>query len=195
MSRKKKAIFIVAIVSTIVLAFIGGKTFSKYVAEVRGDGIAEVATWSFKVNGQQEEVQTINLGSTCNDETLIGNKIAPGTSGSFNIMVDGTGSDVGIDYRIEFQNETTKPANLKFIYNKQEFSSIEELQNNLSGTIHANDEDKTRNLTIDWKWDYETGTTESEIANNDKMDTQNAKDIANYTFNVIVSGTQVVPNT
>ena len=170
MSRKKKAIFIVAIVSTIVLAFIGGQTFSKYVAEVRGDGIAEVATWSFKVNGQQEEVQTINLGSTCNDETLIGNKIAPGTSGSFNIMVDGTGSDVGIDYRIEFQN-------------------------NLSGTIHANDEDKTRNLTIDWKWDYETGTTESEIANNDKMDTQNAKDIANYTFNVIVSGTQVVPNT
>ena len=195
MSKKKKIILVVAVLSCIILSFIGGQSYSKYVAEVRGDGIAEVATWSFKVNGQQEEVQTINLGSTCNDETLIGNKIAPGTSGSFNIMVDGTGSDVGIDYRIEFQNETTKPANLKFIYNKQEFSSIEELQNNLSGTIHANDEDKTRNLTIDWKWDYETGTTESEIANNDKMDTQNAKDIANYTFNVIVSGTQVVPNT
>ena len=69
------------------------------------------------------------------------------------------------------------------------------MQNNLSGTIHANDEDKTRNLTIDWKWDYETGATESEIDNNDRIDTQNAKDIANYTFNVIVSGTQVVPNT
>lgn len=195
MSKKKKIILIIAILSSILLAFIGGHSFSKYVAQVRGDGVAQVATWSFKVNGQQENVQTINLASTCNDETLLDNKIAPGTSGSFNILVDATGSDVGIDYKIEFENESTKPTNLKFIYNNQEFSSIDELQNNLSGTIYANDENKTRTLTIDWKWKYETGTTENEIANNDKIDTQNAQDIANYTFNVIVSGTQVIPNT
>jgi len=184
-----------AILSCIIVAFIGGQSYSKYVSKVRGDGIAEVATWSFKVNGGQEHVQTIQLGSTCNNETLIDNKIAPGTSGGFNIMVDGTGSDVGINYHIVFENETVKPTNLKFIYNSQEFNSIEELQNNLSGTINANDEDKTRTLTIGWKWDYETGKTEEEIASNDKIDTQNAQNIANYTFNVIVSGTQVEPNT
>ncbi len=72
---------------------------------------------------------------------------------------------------------------------------MEDLQNNLSGTINANDEDKTRTLTIGWKWNYETGTTNEEIASNDKIDTQNAQNIANYTFNVIVSGTQVEPNT
>ncbi len=195
LSKKKKIILIVAILSTIVLAFIGGHSYSKYVSEVRGNGIAEVATWSFKVNGQQEQVQEIKLNSTCDNETLVDHKIAPGTQGSFNIIVDGTGSDVGINYSIKFENESTKPTNLKFVYNNQEYSSIDELQANLSGTIHANDEDKTRTLTIDWKWNYETGTTESEIANNDKIDTQNAKDIANYTFNVIVSGTQVVPQT
>lgn len=195
MSKKKKIILIVAILSCIILSFIGGQSYSKYVSEVRGDGIAEVATWSFKVNGQKEQVQTIQLGSTCNNETLLNNKIAPGTSGSFNIIVDGTGSDVGINYSIEFTNESTKPTNLKFVYDNQEYYSIHELQTNLSGTIHANDEDKTKTLSIDWKWDYETGNNESEIANNDKIDTQNAQDIANYTFNVIVSGTQVVPQT
>ena len=50
-------------------------------------------------------------------------------------------------------------------------------------------------MTINWQWEYETGSNESEIANNDQIDTKNAQDIATYTFNVIVSGTQVVPQT
>lgn len=195
MSKKKKIILAVTILSCIILSFIGGQSYSKYVSEVRGDGMAEVATWSFKVNGQKEEVQTIQLGSTCNNETLVDNKIAPGTSGSFNIIVDGTGSDVGINYNIKFTNESTKPTNLKFTYDNQEYSSIAELENSLSGTINANDEDKTRTLTINWQWAYETGNDEIEVANNDNIDTQNAQDIATYTFNVIVSGTQVIPQT
>lgn len=193
MSKKKKIILIIAILSCVIVSFIGGQSYSKYVSEVRGNGMAEVATWSFKVNGQTEEVQAIQLGSTCHNETLAGNKIAPGTSGGFNIIVDGTGSDVGINYNIKFLNESSKPANLKFIYDDQEYSSITELENNLSGTINANDENKMKTLTIHWQWKYETGSTESEIADNDKIDTQNAQDIANYTFDVLVSGTQVVP--
>lgn len=178
-----------------IVAFIGGQSYSKYVTEVRGDGMAEVATWNFQVNGQKEKVQTIPLVSTCNNETLANDKIAPGTSGSFNIIVDATGSEVGINYNITFANESTKPSNLKFIYDKQEYSTISELETILSGTIPANDEDKTRLFTIDWQWPYETGNSESEIVNNDKIDTQNAEDISTYTFNIIVSGTQVVPQT
>lgn len=195
MSKKKKIILAVAILSCIIVSFIGGQSYSKYVSEVRGDGIAEVATWSFKVNGQQEQVQTIQLSSTCNNETLVNNKIAPGTRGSFNIIVDGTGSDVGINYSIKFVDESTKPANLKFVYDNQEYNSVDELQKNLSGTIQADETNKMKTLKIDWKWDYETGNNETEIAENDKIDTQNAQNIATYTFNVVVSGTQVVPQT
>lgn len=193
MSKKKKITLIITVLSCIILAFIGGQSYSKYVAEVRGDGMAEIATWNFKVNGQKEEVQTIKLESTCDNETLVNHKIAPGTSGSFNIIVDGTGSEVGINYYITFTNESTKPTNLKFIYDNREYSSISELESILSGTIYANDEEKIKTLTIYWQWPYETGNSESEVANNDKIDTQNAQDLATYTFNVIVSGTQVVP--
>lgn len=193
MNKKKKVIFIIAILSCTLLSFIGGQSYSKYVSEVRGDGMAEVATWSFKVNGQKEQVQTIQLESTSDNESLNHHKIAPGTSGSFNIVVDGTSSDVGIDYKIKFTNESNKPNNLKFIYENQEYSSIMELETILSGTIQANDVDKIKTFTIYWKWPYETGNSKSEIASNDKIDTQNAQDIATYTFNVIVSGTQVKP--
>ena len=193
MSKKKKIILIVAILSCVILSFIGGQSYSKYVSEVRGDGMAEVATWSFKVNGQKEEVQNIQLASTCNNDTLANNKIAPGTSGSFNIVVDGTGSEVGINYEVRFENESTKPTNLKFAYNGQEYDSITDLETILSGTINADDEDKTRTLTINWEWPYETGSNEAEIADNDRIDTQNAQDIAVYSFSVMVSGTQVEP--
>ncbi len=193
MSKKKKVILIVAVLCGILLAFIGGQAYAKYITEIRGDGIAEVATWSFKVNDQKEHIQEIKLASTSNNETLVNNKIAPGTSGNFNIIVDATGSEVGINYNIEFKEEANKPANLKFIYEDVEYNSIQELENNLSGVINANDENKIKTLNISWKWDYETGNNEEEIKANDLIDTQDAEKLQNYTFKVSVTGTQVEP--
>lgn len=190
---KKKAVIIIAILVAIILSFVGGQTYSKYVTEVRGDGTAQIATWDFKVNGQKEEVQTISLGSTYDSSTLVNGKIAPGTEGNFQIKVDATGSDVGIDYKIKFSDETTKPANLKFYYQEVEYNSILELGEALSGTINADDENKSKTFDIKWKWNYETGSNPTEVASNDKIDTQNAQEITNYEFDVIVSGTQVVP--
>ena len=190
---KKKAVIIIAILVAIILSFVGGQTYSKYVTEVRGDGTAQIATWDFKVNGQKEEVQTISLGSTYDSSTLVNGKIAPGTEGNFQIKVDATGSDVGIDYKIKFSDETTKPANLKFYYQEVEYNSVLELGDALSGTINADDENKLKTFDIKWKWNYETGSNPTEIASNDKIDTQNAQEITNYEFDVIVSGTQVVP--
>ena len=190
---KKKAVIIIAILVAIILSFVGGQTYSKYVTEVRGDGTAQIATWDFKVNGQKEEVQTISLGSTYDSSTLVNGKIAPGTEGNFQIKVDATGSDVGIDYKIKFSDETTKPTNLKFYYQEVEYDSILELGDALSGTINADDENKSKTFDIKWKWNYETGSNPTEVASNDKIDTQNAQEITNYEFDVIVSGTQVVP--
>ena len=155
--------------------------------------MANIATWNFKVNGQKEEVQTIQLESTCNNKTLVDNKIAPGTSGTFNIIVDGTDSDVGINYKIEIANGKNKPTNLNFIYDGKKYNSISELATNLSGTIYAKDENKVKTITINWEWPYETGSNTNQIAYHDKLDTQDAQNMAIYTFNVIVSGTQILP--
>ena len=83
MSKKRKAAIIIAMLTAIILSFVGGQTFSKYVTEVNAIGTAEVATWSFKVNGSTRQAQTINLASTCNNASLVNNKIAPGTNRKF----------------------------------------------------------------------------------------------------------------
>ncbi len=119
MSKKKKIICVFAIISCVILSFVGGQSYAKYVSKISGNGIAEVATWNFKVNGQKEQVQNIQLTSTCNSETLVDNKIAPGTKGSFNIVIDGSGSDVGINYYVIFEEKGKKPTNLKFSYNNR----------------------------------------------------------------------------
>ena len=194
LNKKKKILIVLAIIAIIVLAFLGGHAYAKYFTKIKGTGLAEIATWSFKVNGEMEQIQTINLASTIDNETLVDNKIAPGTKGNFNIVIDATDSDVGINYNISFSDESNKPTNLKFIYNEQEYQSIEELADNLSGIINANDEEKTRTLNIGWEWKYETGSDANTIAQNDIIDTENGTSLANYTFNIIVSGTQVEPN-
>lgn len=194
MTKKRKMLIAIGILLVIILSFVGGQVYSKYVARLKGEGIAQVATWRFKVNGQEEQVQTINLQSSYNNGTLINNEIAPGTKGKFDIVVDGTGSDVGIYYSINFTNEQNKPRNLKFTYNNIQYNSITELTTVLSGVINSNEEEKNKTFTINWEWKYETGNTKEEIATNDKIDTDDGKLISNYTFDVIVSGNQINPN-
>lgn len=193
MNKKKTALLVICAILAITLSFMIGKTFAKYVSEVKGAGTAEIANWVFKVNGKEDVVQNVNLLSTYHNETLINNKVAPGTSGSFNIVVDATGSEVGVDYAIEFLNESQKPQNLIFIYEDKPYTTIQDLEKDLSGTINANDENKIRKVTINWEWQYETGENANEIDQNDIIDTNNAKQLENYTFDIHVKGTQVMP--
>lgn len=193
MKKSKKIVLISIAIIAIILSFVGGHAYAKYMSRVSGKGTAEIASWSFKVNDNAEKMKSISLKSTINNETLINNKIAPGTEGNFQIKLDATGSDVGINYNIKFENETQKPTNLKFTYNGKTYNSLAELGEALSGVINANGEDKTKTLSINWNWKYETGSTKNEISSNDIIDTQEAKTIENYNFDIIVSGTQVMP--
>ena len=194
MKKSRKIILAVIVLAIILMSFVGGQVYAKYMSKVEGSGTAEVANWNFKVNEKDEQLQAIALNSTINNKTVSNNKIAPGTQGSFQIKLDATGAEVGIDYIVRFENESNKPTNLKFKYENKDYNSLQELQNDLTGTINANDDEKTKVITIDWKWPYETGTTADQILSNDKIDTQDAKNIRNYTFSIVVTGTQVNPN-
>lgn len=194
MSKTKKVIAIAAILLTIAISFIGGQTYAKYTSQVVGLGVGKVADWSFKVNGVTDRInQIIDLASTANNETLVNNRIAPGTQGSFTIKVDGTGSDVGIKYELSSTAEFAKPANLKFIYNGTTYNTLTELFANAGGYIYADETNKVKDIKIDWEWLYETGTTDEEIAQNDELDTEAGMG-DNLAFDVYVTATQIMPN-
>lgn len=192
MKKSKKIVLIIIAIIAIILAFVGGQTYAKNMSRVTGKGMADIASWSFKVNENADKMQTISLKSTINNSTLLNNKIAPGTEGSFQIKLDATNTEVGINYAIKFENETKKPTNLKFVYEGKTYNSLINLQKDLIGTINADEENKEKTLIIGWNWLYQTGKTQEEIFANDAIDTQEAKIITNYSFDIIVTGTQVM---
>ena len=195
MSKKKKIIIAIAVVVAIILAIVGARTYAKYMSDIRGSGSGDIANWSFKVNKSAEQIQTISLASTVNDnQKLSGTKIVPGIGGNFQIKLDATGSEVGVGYGVQFKNETAKPVNLKYSYGGKTYNNITELNEDLQGTIAADDENKERVFDIVWNWPYQIQGTEAQISAADTLDTQNAQAIRSYSFDVVVTATQVNPN-
>jgi hypothetical protein len=176
-----------------LLSFVGGNVLAKYQSQISGHGEASVATWKFSVNANTEKIKTITLAKSYDESTLKGGKIAPGTSGMFQLALDASGAEVGIDYMVKFLNESSKPSNLKFEYEGVKYNSIKDLESVLTGTIEPNDGNRVRLLNISWEWEYETGDTEEDIALNDAIDTKESVQLSNYSFDVVVTGTQMMP--
>lgn len=189
---KKKILFLLLLISTIVLVLMG-KSYSKYISQINGKGIIDVAKWAFSVNGQTSSITNLELLKTYDVSTLKDNQIAPGTSGSFDIVIDTTGSEVAIDYKVEFLNETNKPSNLEFKYQENKVSSIKELEQFLKGSIPLDAEEKIKTMKIEWEWKYETGETKEDIIEKDKQDTKDGKELEKYQFDIVITGTQVEP--
>lgn len=140
--------------------------------------VSKIPQYRFDVKYENIKLQDINLLNTVNHDTLIKEKIAPGTKGNFNLILNSTQD---IDYQVKFESKNKKPQNLKFYLDNvpMEFNSLEDLQSVLQGHLYANEE---KVIKIDWKWDYEN----SNIGN--KQDTEDSKNIFQYNFEVKVLG-------
>lgn len=187
MKRLKKKVIVGATLTVVgVSAILLGSTNSKYTNKISGNGETEIAKWYFSVNTATETMETIKLADTYDQSTLINGKIAPGTSGSFDLVIDASDTEVGVKYQVDFQNETNKPTNLKFTYGNKTFSNIEGYEEYFTDTIDANDSNKIRTLTVNWEWPYES--------DDDETDTNEGLQALDYEFDIVVTGTQVVPS-
>ena len=167
--------------------------YAKYKTTLTGNGTATVAKWSFKVNGQTQTIPDIDLTQTMDaNNNVAEGKIAPGTSGHFDLELDATGSEVSIDYNIKLAI-TEKPTNLKFYLDNTYETEIAETEGilNVSGSIPLETIDTPLIKTIYWQWPYETGLTESEVKENDKTDTIDSE--KKVTMTITVTGTQRNP--
>jgi hypothetical protein len=119
-------------------------------------------------------------------------KLAPGTSGHFDLILDGSGSEVAIDYNIKLAI-TQKPTNLKFYLDDKYQTPISETDGtlNIAGSIALEDVNTPLTKTIYWQWPYETGKTSNEIDKNDETDTKDSG--KNVTMTITVTGTQRDP--
>lgn len=188
----KKTLLVITMILLLTLSFICVNTFAKYISKIYGKGISEVAKWSFKVNGQTSTISQIKLINTADSTTIENGKIAPGTNGGFDLNIDATGTEVDTKYSVKFENETRKPQNLKYVYNGETYSNLSDLGAVLEGIISTSDENKEKDIHIDWKWDFETDSQDSDvIAQYDLTDTNDAQELSEYSFDIIILGTQV----
>ena len=189
----KKAIVGVALAIIGASAFLG-ITHSKYTNKIMGNGETEIAKWNFVVNDSTEQMETIKLADTYDQDTLINGRIAPGTRGSFDLVIDASDAEVGVKYEVDFENETNKPSNLKLKYKDRVLDEIEDYEEFFTDIIDADDTNKTRTLTVDWEWAYETENNDNTLEENDKVDTDEGLEALDYSFDIIVTGTQVIPS-
>lgn len=144
--------------------------------------------YNFKINYKNLNFTSIDLAETIDKDTLVYEKIAPGTSGSFNILLD---SNQNLKYKIEFNSVNEKPHNLNFKASKNgkvlgESNTLEELSEKLTGYINQNEK---IDITISWYWNFEN---EQDLENTDIQDTKDSENIKKYQFNVYAVGEEVL---
>lgn len=172
-SAKNKIIVIILAIITLATIVIG-YGLAKYIGKSQGAGEATMAKWSFKVNDAEDGSKTFNLINTINpDSNVQEGKIAPGTNGYFDLKLDGTGSEVGINYIINVKVEN-KPENMNF-YMDEKYTvelPVEENEIVINDNIPLSEVNKEKTVRIYWNWEYKTGNTEEEIYENNLKDTK-----------------------
>ena len=192
-TRNKPVIILLALLLITAIAF-SMYAYAKYKTTLTGNGTAQVAKWSFKVNGQTQTIPDIDLATTMKENNnVVEGKLAPGTEGSFDLNLDATGSEVAIDYNIKLI-VTEKPTNLRFYTDSsytKEIASTDGVMN-VSGVMSLEEIKTIQTKTIYWKWAYQTGTATNDIVANDKIDTADSK--KSVTMTITVTGTQRNPS-
>lgn len=188
---------VLALALTLVTTSLLGGTMARYVTEVTGTATATVAAWSFTANSSDTIWTAIDLGSTTNRDsytaaTIKEGVIAPGTSGSFKIALDGSGSEVGIKYAIKIAaaDGTALPDDLTFKVDNTAYTLGNEIEGNIDYNTSASSMKK--DVTLQWEWPFEkSGGDATAVAAKNTADTNLAD--KDWTLNITVTGKQVSP--
>lgn len=148
--------------------------------------------YEFDVSFERLSSNDISLSNTMSGKAVAKNKIAPGVSGSFAIIVSTKNSSVDMKYNVNFENVTNeKPLHMTFKIrgDDKEYPNLQELQKDLAGMIKKKSK---KTIIIDWKWDYESGNNESAINENDLIDTVEGEILQSYKFKILVNGEEEI---
>lgn len=130
----------------------------------------------FDVSYKNMDFKNIYLANSLNKDTLIHERIAPGTKGAFEIILE---SKENTYYQIKFESKSKKPENLTFkIEGKdRKYYTLEEMEQELKGEVKGN-----KRIVIHWEWEYEA----NEIQN--WQDTKDGETIKQYNFTIYAIG-------
>lgn len=191
MKKGQKRTLLVAVLLLLVgvTAYFGASTYAKYVSEITGNKAeVKVAKWDFVDDNETQEFE-IELANAVDESTLVEDRIAPGTSGSFKIVLNNKDTETGVDFTVTLDSITNKPTNLKFYRNNDFTGEVVPGTTQITGQLEANDATDLE-IPIYWQWAYET----AEIATNDPVDTADGVAANELTVGVTIKGVQTAPS-
>jgi len=158
MMRLASILLVCVLLSTSVIS----GTFAKYTSTASGTDTAKVAKWDIKLDGAaiaqtfgfdlfETIVDTVDGNA---DEEVAANVIAPGTKGSFDIVLKND-SEVDAQYKIDF---TSDNKNVPLTYTVK-------VDGTTTGTGLANvafariDMGETKTVTVEWVWAFDGDDT------------------------------------
>ena len=162
MKGNKKLLIVAALLLLVAVSY---STYAIYKSSAEGTGSVTAAQWHVEVNGNEimtTAQNTFTLGTIEWDTPRVGqnNTIAPGDTGTVNITIDASTSQVSADYVVEI--ETTNLPNPQFAITSDSASAP------LTGTIAysttASEMIKTIPVRITWNG------VDSDTANDQDID-------------------------
>ena len=190
MKANKRVIGVLICISLVLTMFLAGYTFARYYKSINiGSVQKSIARWNFNSK---------NSGANVNLST---EKIAPGSSGQFEIEVDATDSEVPVEYQVIVENEMNIPRNMKFYAEtkdekgnsvkteeKNSFSQI--AVESLNGIIPVEVNNQKRIVVVHWNWPFNE-TDETLIDSEDgTLDLNNKSSSLECGFNIQIIGKQ-----
>ena len=131
---KNKSFLIVCLIILIVIMTLFIKdTYSRYAGNSQASAAITVAKWAFETDNAQNTIN-VSLSETYDPTTLVNGKIAPGTRGSFAIVLKNPTSETSVDFSVSIGSISNVPANLKF-YKDFHFDTIVEEEKDTKNNI------------------------------------------------------------
>lgn len=169
-NKTMKMILITLLIAMIALVLVSG-TYAKYTSSASGSDTARVAKWSFNVGENDivaKDTFTFDLFKTITDtdgktetDVVSANAdkvIAPGTSGSFDLVLENK-SETSAKYGITYTVTNTASIPVQFSVNGKDWTD------NLANVVESDTDTKlaanngTKTITIQWKWVYDGDDT------------------------------------
>ena len=171
MNNKKRSSMMVRLVAALAvtmmftMCLVGG-TFAKYTSSATGNDNANVAKWDIKVGGTNiatNDTFTFDLFKTIKDSNgtaeetdmslVDGTIIAPGTRGSFEIVIKND-SQVNATYAIDYTVTNTNTNNIPVKFSVDGTNWFDDI-NYLDVRSVAINMGATATVTVQWMWEFE----------------------------------------
>lgn len=185
--REYKGIVLICFIAlAIIMTIFIKNTYARYASNSQAVGTITVAKWAFETDNAISTVN-VNLSETYDPSTLVNGKIAPGTSGSFAVVLKNPTSETSVDFAVSIGTISNKPSNLKFYKDSTYTTELAVGTGTITGQLEKKDSTELP-VTIYWRWEYYTSNSA------DTLDTTDGEAAANLSIPVIISALQTDPN-